>query len=86
MTTEPTTQYARRLSPLESTILKTRVEARLLNQLRAAQDLPELLIKNNRKPSSSLIVRRALAVYLAMLLKGKPEFLEREGLELHKLA
>jgi hypothetical protein len=64
----------------------TRIEKRLLDQLRTAQDLPELLIKETRKPSSSLIVRRALTVYLAMLLRATPEQLKQEGLQLHKLA
>ncbi|MBU9210090.1 hypothetical protein [Burkholderia multivorans] len=85
MTTSPT-QYARRIPPTQSTVLKTRVEARLLDQLQIAQGFPELLIKDTRKPSSSLLVRRALAVYLSALLRMTPEQLKREGLELHKLA
>lgn len=81
-----TTQYTTRIPARESGLLHTRIEKRLLDQLREAQELPELLIKDTRKPSSSLIVRRGLTVYLAMLLRMTPEQLKQEGLELHKLA
>ena len=81
-----TTQYTTRIPARESGLLHTRIEKRLLDQLRTAQELPELLIKDTRKPSSSLIVRRALAVYLVMLLKMTPGQLKQEGLQLHKLA
>lgn len=78
--------YSPRLNPSDSAILRVRLESRLTAQLRTAQDLPELLIKDTRKPSTSLIVRRAVALYLAGLLRMKPAQLKQEGLELHKLA
>lgn len=81
-----TTQYAPRIPARDSGLLHTRIEKRILDQLRAAQEIPELLIKDRRKPSSSLIVRRALVVYTSMLIRMTPAQLKQEGLELHKLA
>ncbi|AKZ25101.1 hypothetical protein ACH51_01105 [Ralstonia solanacearum] len=84
--TTVTTKYAARLPAHESGLLKTRVENSLLKQLHAAQDLPQFTDKRNRRPSSSLLVRRALAVYLATLLRMTPDQLQQENLELDRLA
>ncbi|NUU69503.1 hypothetical protein HTZ98_01520 [Ralstonia solanacearum] len=79
-------QYSRRLPPANTACLRVRLEEPLTKQLQATQELPELLIKDSRIPSSSLIVRRALAAYFESLRRMKPEQLKQEGLELHKLA
>jgi hypothetical protein len=86
MPTESNIAYSKRLDPTASAILRVRLESRLTAQIKAAQDRPELLIKDTHKPSTSLIVRRAVALYLAGLLHMTPEELNQEGLELHKLA
>ncbi|RQZ94337.1 hypothetical protein DF058_15870 [Burkholderia cenocepacia] len=82
----PRVQYTRRLPPANTACLRVRLEETLTKQLQATQERPELLIKDSRIPSSSLIVRRALAAYFEGLSKMKPEQLQHEGLELHKLA
>lgn len=78
--------YSRRLPPSSSACLRVRLESRLTEQLQTAQAHPELRIKETHTPSTSLIVRRALSLYLAGLLHMSHEQLKQEGLELHKLA
>ena len=84
MTTQ--TQYNRRLSPSSSDMLHVRLELSLAATIRATQENPALLIKGHRKPSRSLIVRRAVDVYARMVSRMTPEQLARENLELHRLA
>ena len=84
--TTPTNVYSPRLPPATSACLRVRLEGRLTEQLQAAQAHPELRIKETHTPSTSLLVRRALSLYLAGLLQMQPEQLKQEGLELHKLA
>lgn len=87
MTTDPTIQYSKRRPRGTGTDqLKVTLEAPLANALRTAQDTPGLIIKGSRKPSRSLICRRALTMYTAYLSRLTPEQLQRESGELHKLA
>ena len=73
-------QYTRRLPPANTACLRVRLEESLTKQLQATQERPELLIKETRIPSSSLIVRRALATYFDALRQMKPEQLKRKRL------
>jgi len=85
--TEPTIQYTkRRPRGTGADQLKVTLEAPLANALRTTQDTPELAIKGSRKPSRSLICRRALTMYIGFVSRLTPEQLQRESGELHKLA
>lgn len=87
MTNAPTIQYSKH-RPRGTGIdqLKVTLEAPLANALRIAQDTPGLIIKGSRKPSRSLICRRALVMYIAYLSRLTPGQLQQESGELHKLA
>lgn len=84
MTSE--TQYSKRLSPAVSDMLHVRLELDLAAAIRATQENGALKIKGIRKPSRSLIVRRAVDVYTKMVARMNQEQLRRENLELHRLA
>ncbi|MBU9185811.1 hypothetical protein L0Z16_18730 [Burkholderia multivorans] len=78
--------YNRRFPGDTSDGLRVRIESRLADKLRGTQERPELLIKGLYQPSRSLIVRRALYLYLDSIARMDAKQIEREGLELHKLA
>ncbi len=82
----PSKLYSRRIPGDSSDGLRVRIESRLADKLRAAQARPEMLIKDAYQPSRSLIVRRALYLYLDSLTHMDASAIEREALELHKLA
>ncbi|MDO3576649.1 hypothetical protein [Ralstonia pseudosolanacearum] len=78
--------YNRRIPGDTSDRLRASIESPLADKLRAAQRDERLLIKGKHVPSRSLIVRRALYLYLDRLDRMDAAQIEREGLELHKLA
>ena len=80
------TQYNKRLPPTSSDMLHVRLELPLAAAIRTTQEHPKLLIKGHRKPSRSLIVRRAVDVYTRTVRTMDDKQLERENLELHRLA
>ncbi|ARU22631.1 hypothetical protein RSSE_c3462 [Ralstonia solanacearum] len=57
-----------------------------MTTLKTLQDRPELLIKKHRKPSKSIITRRAIQVYAAYVRGLSGDAADRENAELHKLA
>lgn len=80
------TQYTKRLGSAASDMLHVRLELALAAAIRATQENEALKIKGSRKPSRSLIVRRAVDVYTKMVARMDQEQLQRENLELHRLA
>lgn len=80
------TQYSDRLPQSASSLLHVRFEATLVRALESTQANPALKIKGTRRPSRSLIVRRAVDMYTRLLTQMTPEQLQRENLELHRLA
>ncbi len=85
MTSKPTTAYSQRLPRTTSAFLRVRVEAPLAEKLQATQRRPELAIKDGLKPSTGLLVRRALQRYMADLAVMKADALKDEVLALHRL-
>jgi len=75
-----------RLDPANSEIIRVRIERPIATTLKALQDLPHVQIKDTRKPSRSLLVRRAIQVYAEYLRNLEGIDAERENAALHKLA
>lgn len=69
-----------------SPVLHVRLENPLATRLKAIQERPEFLIKDIRRPSRALIVRRALSFYLSQVERMNGAQLAQESLELHRLA
>jgi hypothetical protein len=86
MTTKPTIAYSKRIPKTNSAFLRLRIEAPLAERLRAAQSRPDLVIKDGLKPSTTLIVRRALQRYFDDLNKMEAGDITAEVLALHRLA
>ncbi|AZG13875.1 hypothetical protein [Cupriavidus pauculus] len=87
MTNKPTTAYSPQLSRKPgSEMLRLRVESELVSTLRTLQDRPELRIKQGRKPSKSILARRAIQVYAAHVRGLEGEDITAEVLALHRLA
>lgn len=86
MNNHPHTQYQRRLNPAESDVLRVRLERPLADLIKTLQDHPAVIVKGNRKPSRSLILRRAIRVYADHLRSLKPSEYERETGEIARLA
>ncbi|KVH12227.1 hypothetical protein WS85_12885 [Burkholderia anthina] len=80
------THHQRRLDPASSDVLKVRLEHTLAAVIKDLQDHPAVVVKGSRKPSRSLILRRAIGVYAAHLKALKPEDYDREIGEVAKLA
>ncbi|QNT25572.1 hypothetical protein [Ralstonia solanacearum] len=85
MTTKPTTAYSPRLPRATSAFWRIRVEAPLAEKLQAAQRRPELAIKDGLKPSTSVLIRRAIQRYTADLSAMDADALKDEVLALHRL-
>ena len=86
MGAQPTTQYSPRLPAGTSAHLRVTLERDLTTQLQAAQNIPQLHIRTTRRPSTSLLLRRALRRYMAALAMMSPDQLTDEGSELLKLS
>ncbi|PLY61383.1 hypothetical protein HBH1_00357 [Herbaspirillum sp. BH-1] len=86
MTDTTKTQYSRVPGGSSSDALHVRLENPLAIRLKAAQERPEFLIKDIRRPSRALIVRRALSFYLSQVERMNGAQLTQESLELHRLA
>lgn len=93
MTIKPTTHNGPRLaySPQlsrkpGSEMLRLRVESELVSTLRAIQIRPELHIKQGRKPSKSVLTRRAIQVYADYVQRLEGADITAEVLALHRLA
>ena len=86
MTNEPKTQYQRRLDPASSDVLRVRLERPLADTIKALQAHPAVIVKGHRKPSRSLILRRAIKVYAEYLRALSPADYDRETGEVARLA
>ncbi|ABF09435.1 hypothetical protein Rmet_2558 [Cupriavidus metallidurans CH34] len=85
MPSESNLAYARRLPQATSTVLRMRFEAELMGQLRAVQNNPALTVKRGRKPSTSVLVRRAVQRYAADISTMDEAELTAEVLAIHRL-
>lgn len=86
MSTEQTLAYSPRLPKDSTAFLRLRIESALAVQLRATQARPDLAIKDGLKPSTTLIVRRALQRYFSDLATMDADGVTAEVLALHRLA
>ncbi|WP_055128809.1 hypothetical protein [Pseudomonas mediterranea] len=68
MTTDITTkQYAPRLPKGTFTCLRVNLNATLMSHITAIQNDPRYAVQGSRAPSASLLIRRALTLYLKQL-------------------
>ncbi|HDR9228634.1 TPA: hypothetical protein QDB19_004907 [Burkholderia vietnamiensis] len=80
-----TTAYSPRM-PSSEAALRIRLEPSLSAKLRETQADPKLALKEDLKPSTTLIVRRALQRYFEHLATMKEADITAEVLALHRLA
>lgn len=81
------TKYTTRMDLQTSDVIRVRLEHKLRDTIRTLQNHEGLTIKGIRKPSRSLLMRRAISVYAAYVARLRtPEEIELESSALHKLA
>ncbi|MDO3559584.1 hypothetical protein [Ralstonia pseudosolanacearum] len=87
MNKEPTKLYSPPLvRQTGSEMLRVRIERSIVDTLGTLQDHPTVLVKGHRKPSKSILTRRAIQVYADYVRGLKGDAAERENAALHRLA